>query len=268
VKVLAYIPLIPKPDDDPLKVRIFGRALMGVFRQEWDHEIHYLFDREDFPVIDNHYAHLVWRYNKARRMALDGGYDALWTVEADVIVPQDALVKLAALEADVAYGLYMNRHSRKVWLCATELTYERGRFLSADPEQARAAWGSAVESRGVGMGCTLISRHVLEAIEFRHMPGPGHGHGNANDWYFAIDCQDQAFHQMHHLGVVCGHITMKPAPMILWPDPDAELLYSFEPLPGVVIEPLEDGEIVELGLGDNLFSLEEAREKGFTDGKD
>ena len=45
-----------------------------------------------------------------RSMALAGGFDALLLVENDMILPPDALLKMAAVDADVVCGLYVNRH--------------------------------------------------------------------------------------------------------------------------------------------------------------
>ena len=51
------------------------------------------------------YNNVVGKYNDARRTMLAGDYDALMTVESDTIVPKDALKRLIAADADVAYGL-------------------------------------------------------------------------------------------------------------------------------------------------------------------
>ncbi len=212
-RILVYIPL------NPTLPRLYGRALMGVMRQEYP-RYQVLLDRDDTPpgvvragVVA--YGNICEKYNFAREVALREGYDALLTVEADMVIPPDTLTRLLAVDADVAYGLYCSRHNKYRWLAFTEITERHGLSLDEEPERARAAWGKVIETRGVGLGCTLIRRHVLEAIRFRWEGG-----FLANDWYFSLDCIERGFVQKHDLGVVCGHITKRPSPRIIWPSPE------------------------------------------------
>lgn len=156
---------------------------------------------------------ITYKYNTARKMALDGGYDALFTVEADMILPPLALERMTRIEADVVYGLYVSRHGKHPWLAFSRVTPEIRGSKSFDeyPDLMQAAWGRAVETVGVGMGCTLIWRHVLEAIPFRNTDEL-----IANDWYFSLDLQAGGYMQKHDCGVVCGHIE---GDRVYWPDP-------------------------------------------------
>ena len=169
-----------------------------------------------------HYDSLLFKLAIAREMTLAQDYDALWLVEADVIVPPDALDRLTAADADIAYGLYCGR-LEGVWLCLPVLDANGGPSLSATPERARALWGTVIESGGLHTGCTLIRRRVLEAIEFRC---PDVRKRWAPDFYLAQDAQKAGFRQVHDLGVVCGH-EVKPG-VVYWPDPDAANLYRIE----------------------------------------
>src|SRR5689334_13795001 len=55
------------------------------------------------------------KYNAGRARVLSGAYDAMLCIESDMIVPEDALVKLAATGADVAYGVYVFRRTPWAW---------------------------------------------------------------------------------------------------------------------------------------------------------
>jgi len=44
---------------------------------------------------------------------LDQGFDALLTIEHDMVIPPDALLKLLDTKADVVYGLYVFRSQPK-----------------------------------------------------------------------------------------------------------------------------------------------------------
>ena len=194
---------------------------MSIFRQDYP-EIDIFFSKGDNPYFDsNGRNNICHNYNKARRWVLNNGYDYLFTVEADMIIPPDALSKLLALDTDVAYGLYCFKSSA-TWSAWSRLDMSSGRSLSKDKEIAQAMWGKVIDVAGVGMGCTLISREVLEKLEFRTDELHPSVH---NDWVFAYDLQHNGFKQKCDTTVVCGHISMKPSPRVIWPDPDEPRLY-------------------------------------------
>jgi hypothetical protein len=194
---------------------------------KWEGELAYHFERDDNPAIRERFSHITYRYNIARDLVLNGGYDALLTVESDMVIPELALLRLARVKADVVYSLAVTRRSKRL-VVFTEIGERWCRWLQADEAKLRQAWGNVIETQGAGFGCTLIHRHVLEEIEFRRPKG-----GSANDWYFALDCVEKGFKQMTDMGVICGHITTKPEPMIMWPDIDANDWYSVEPIKDV-----------------------------------
>jgi hypothetical protein len=197
------------------------------------------FSKGDNPFHDSNGRHnIAHNYNKARRWALDNDYDALVTVEADMVIPPDAVSKMVKHEADVVYGLYCFKNTSS-WSAFTELDIKHGRSLSKDKERARSLWGQTIEVAGVGHGCTLIHRHVLEALEFRTDDLHPDFH---NDWLFALDCQTHGFKQVCDTSVVCGHIDTNPSIRVIWPDPEQPRLYDTEYIYGVPVN--ADGEIV------------------------
>lgn len=206
---------------------LFRRANDSVLQLEWDEQldIMYLLGGDPEPLYWNN---LLTKLNDARMAALNGGYDALLTIESDIIVPPDALKKMVAVDADVVYGLFALRlrfSEEHPWNVTTKLAEWEMVHLTSDPEAARAAWGKVIECQGHGQGICLIHRRVLERLEFR-TPQPT---VKAPDWYLSIDCQEQGFMQKHHLGVVCGHIDIDTKPLrTYWPDPVSPSLYSVE----------------------------------------
>jgi len=214
MNVLVYTPLNPVfPQVQPL-------TLESIFGMRWTEPANIVFGREDKPRLPDRasiHENITKKYNDARRMTLDGGYDALLTIEADMIVPEIALQRMTLVEADVVYGLYISRHSRHPWLAFSSLGGPPGDYsgktFTQTPEICPKVWGNVVESKGVGFGCTLIHRRVLEAIEFRCAPDQA----VANDWIFALDVDAMGFSQAHDCGVVCGHIDGK---VVYWPTAD------------------------------------------------
>ena len=212
---------------------LYKRARDAVLDLCWDDgsqiDTVFLTDGDD----EGRWENLLRKLNGARGMALCQGYDALLTVESDIIVPPDALEKMASVDTDVVYGLFVLRFPPYHWNVATRMRpLGEVEFLSQDQEAARAAWGSAIECEGHGQGICLMKRDVLQVIEFRN-PKP---ELRAQDWFFSFDCQRLGFSQMAHLGVVCGHMELATRPestnwnAIYWPDIDSPVLSRLETL--------------------------------------
>lgn len=153
------------------------------------------------------------KYRRARQKMLEGGYDAIMFVEHDMIVPEDALVKMLNTDSDVVYGLYLFREGRPTLNCTRavkaswvdmSLTY----FPEIRDRGFDQGW---LECSGAGFGCILIHRKVLEQIDFRRTES---GHPSP-DMPFATDCLRAGFKQICRFDVPCGHI--KPDGEVLWP---------------------------------------------------
>lgn len=221
----------------PVYRRTFVDALGGVFGQvvsgDWTIDTFFPWHGYGDGTRDSRLV-IADKYNAARRLVLERDYDALWCVESDMRIPPDALTRLAATGADVAYGLYVFRRPPFAWSAYSVLDGMVGYPLSAVPERARHDWGSVVEVDGVGLGCTLIRRSVLERIAFRH-DGPAHPDGQTShcDWYFALDACAAGFRSVCDTAVVCGHISGRsrqgdPFGSVIWPDPNGQGLVRFD----------------------------------------
>jgi hypothetical protein len=215
-RIMVYIPL------NPTHPRIEARTLQSVMAIDWDTPFEVVLGREDraeIPDTPGKYASLTAKYNQAATLALSGGYDSLLTIEADMVIPAMALRRMTLVNADVVYGLYCSRRPGRRqgsdrWLIFSDVNINpfTVKKLAADAGMRKQIWGEVVESQGIGLGCTLINRQVLEQIPFR-CPDPE----VSCDWYFAYDCQRTGFTQAHDCGVVCGHID---GDATYWPDPE------------------------------------------------
>ena len=157
------------------------------------------------PYPPPNHRNVLAKYRRARAMALEDGYDALVTVEHDMVLPVDALTRLAATtDADVVYATYVLRHGSNV-LNLFQRTGGRNIGQSLSLHQADlAAMRRAGQGRvsGVGWGCTLIWRRVLEQIEF----GDDGGENPAGDLAFAAACHRAGMVAVGRLDVPCWHI--------------------------------------------------------------
>lgn len=168
---------------------------------------HFFTRRNPDPVPG---LNIVAAYQRIRAVFLaDPTYTHLFIVENDILPPPDALDKLLACDADIAYGVYCFRRGMPV--------VNVMRRDTTDPlTQDAAVWGRAfaagaiVPCKGLGFGCTLIRRAVLERFEMRTAGGGG----DADTW-LARDAAAAGLTLKAHLGVVCGHI--RPDGVTLWP---------------------------------------------------
>ena len=155
------------------------------------------------PYPGRDMRNVVTQYQRAWGMALEGGYEALLTFEHDMTMSPNAVQRLYETDAPVVYGVYMLRHGTKT-LSAWQHTGGRnlGMSLSLYPAELKRyrqrGWG---EVCGVGWGCTLIRRPVLERITVRQT-----GDGDAGDIAFATDCVRAGIRQIARFDVPCGHI--------------------------------------------------------------
>lgn len=211
MKVLLFCPLHPQYVIYPeAKASIDALDTTG-----FDVTVHYEGEALTANLSDGYDA-VTAKYRHGQKLFLTGNYDAMLTVEADNIIPRDALQKLSRVDADVAYGLYCARHNSR-WLAFLKIWDSSGITYSIDESTTKAAWGNVIETVGVGFGCTLIHRHVLETIPFRRKDG----HPCSNDWFFSLDCIEAGFRQKHDCSVIVGHIRHDRPRVIIWPIAEA-----------------------------------------------
>lgn len=195
-------------------LRLEPETVQALMDLEWEGPLTLCLQRDN-PTGDGREDH--WhQYERARELFLAGPYEAMLVIESDIVPPRDVLKRLAALEADCAYGVYRFRASNVVNV------FERypvpqprnmGQTLSAKPRLLRAACRAGVTAcSGGGLGVILIRRRVLEAIAFR-IDGR---RGPHCDTFFNKDVLAHGFSQKADMRLVCGHIDEDGT--VLWPD--------------------------------------------------
>lgn len=201
------------------------------------------------PYPAGEYANVLHQYRAAEVLIHERGYRALFCVEHDMWVQEDALDKLDEVDAPVVYGLYMLRHHKPVVSAfrAIKAAYP-DMPLTYYPDELREAYKQdVIQVSGAGFGCTLIRRDALELIPFREADS-----GNPiPDMPFAQDCMRLGVKQMCRMDVRCGHYHKGAW---LWPDPEEEvcemvkvlILQDFNASDG---RALRCGETVSMGEG-------------------
>lgn len=247
LKLLIFTPLHPNYGIKPQTLNSIQAAIA-----QYDGPVDWLMSANDNPS-EKPYENVVSQHNKARRTVLEQGYDALLSIEADMIIPPDTVEQLLSVDADIVYGLYVWRHKPRRWNVYKSLNLWGGESVSFNHngQDAREAWGKVIDVAGLGMGCTLIRKNVLRRFQFRiHDGNPGwiadeyaeqfktlginpyRSHPNmvCDDWLLAMDAQHYQFSQKANLNIVCGHIL---GDEVIWPDPNVKELYRVEQLEGV-----------------------------------
>lgn len=202
--------------------RVFARALASHLALEWNGYL------DTYSILggDNYRngsETVTRKYQRAREVFLAGNWSHMLCIESDMVLPKDALSRLLDTDADIAYGLYALRHiGHRFWNAAASVEARKMVSISEDADHARRAWGQVIDVQGIGQGCTLIRRHVLETFAFRLWRGV------SCDWPLAMDARKAGMSQRCDLGIVCGHMSLTPSPCTLWPDLNAENLIRFE----------------------------------------
>lgn len=190
--------------------RLEPETVEAIFGLEYDGPISYLFQRDN-PTGDGR-QDVLHQYQLGRKAFLNGPYGAMLVVESDIIPPPDALKKLLALECDLAYGVYVFRQSSEINVFERYPQPARnvGEPLTAHPGRLKKALRQGVvECSGAGLGCVLIKRHVLRAVDFR-LEQTAHC-----DTYFTRDVYGGGYSMKADLSVVCGH--KREDGEVLWP---------------------------------------------------
>lgn len=153
-----------------------------------------------FPGYDLRNVKL--QYQRGRQMVLGGDYDGLLCIEHDMVPPPHAAQTMWNDGAPVVYGVYTLRHNThmlNLWFKKGD--WRKGLSFSFYPELvAQGRRDGRIECAGVGFGCTLIRRHVLEQLDFRDEPD------FAPDSPFAWDCLRRGIEQIARFDVPVGHI--------------------------------------------------------------
>jgi hypothetical protein len=155
------------------------------------------------PYPGRDLRNVLAQYNAAREMCLRGPYDALLTVEHDMVLPPHAVQRLCDTPAPVVYGTYLLRQESVLNAWQYIGTAGLGMSLDKYPAELRKYREDGVgRVSGCGFGCTLIRRQVLEGVPFRGSPTEFY----APDMPFALDCVRKEIVQVARFDVRCGHI--------------------------------------------------------------
>ena len=169
------------------------------------HEVNYLITDYDpfsehirdetLQITEYGRANIAYKMEAARKTALVMGYDGIFNVEDDNVVPKDALLKLIETEKDLICGVYRYRPSRKPHTpLMPEKRYNRSNFDDSDLDKG------TLEAFLIPWGCTLFKRPVLETVPFTQ----------GLDGAYCGKCRDKEIKRWVCMDVHVGHIDVAP----------------------------------------------------------
>ncbi len=149
-----------------------------------------------------------------REYALKNGYDYVLFVDSDVMIPKQTIEMLLSLNTDVACGALLSVFEIDGKKTIAPILFKD---LGDGNCQLYTYEGTVVpqvlEIGAASLGCTLVARKVLEAVDFRTF-------GNSEtreEMAFFVDARAKGFKCLAHTGVKCLHT---PYPLS---DPRAKL---------------------------------------------
>ena len=145
-----------------------------------------------------------YRVDQVRNLIADWvikGFDYLFSVDHDIILPKDALVKLLSHDKDLCAGVYRQRLEPQT-LEIYDMNYRNINNVEGDLRQIGAC----------GFGCTLVKKKVFESIPYPHFeyhPALDHKNTFSEDLDFCKKANKSGFKLFADTSVVCGHIGQK-----------------------------------------------------------
>lgn len=147
--------------------------------------------------------HIISGRNYIRDYALKNGYDSVFFVDSDVIVPPGALYVLESVKTDVVSGLYLSGFNiGGKNLIAPTLFKDLGGGNCQLYTYEGVAFPQVIEIGAAGLGCTLVKKEVLKKVKFRSFRPDASG---GEDMAFYVDARENGFKTLAHTGVKCVH---------------------------------------------------------------
>ncbi len=150
---------------------------------------------------------IVSSRNILRKYAIDNNYDYLLIIEQDVIPPKDVIEKLLNHNKNITAGVYFTQtiydgKKEIVPMLYKQYDEEIGKMRYFTQEELT---GNLEEARNAGLGCMLISKEVLEKINFRYIQDKP----AFDDVWFANDIRKLGYKIYADTRVKCKHLILK-----------------------------------------------------------
>lgn len=156
-----------------------------------------------------------YQIDQIRNLIADWGrhYDYLFSVDSDIVLPADALVKLLAAKKDIVSGLYIQRkpgeHILEIYEHPTYVAQGVKRVGVGYKNMTTVPAQGLIEIAACGFGCVLVNSKVLNTIPYPHFvykSALDHANTHSEDIYFCAKAKEYGFSVWADTTVVCEHI--------------------------------------------------------------
>ncbi len=141
--------------------------------------------------------------NILRQKVLDESYDYFFSLEQDVVPPEDVIQKLLSHNKEIVTGVYFSYQTNNGVTLLVPLLWQRVakdevRFML----EREVLEPKLIEVGACGVGCILIHRKVLESVKFRFDKKDK----GFDDMWFCKDASSLGFKIFADTSVKCKHL--------------------------------------------------------------
>ena len=146
--------------------------------------------------------------NRMAKIAIDGKYDLILMVDSDIVVPEDALVKMMEHPADMVLGCYPHGHKGDQEHLAELFRLGQYNFAERIP-YSELTGQDRIRVKGGGLGCALISVSALDQLSAPQFKYVTYDNGSAlsEDLFFCLKMFNAGKTIEADPRVKCGHVT-------------------------------------------------------------
>ena len=144
--------------------------------------------------------------NDIVRMALEGGFDYIFMVDADMYVPKDALQKMLEYPTEICLGLCPRKNTKVGKTCIYkigQINYKDAYTYYDLPKKDR------VMVHGGGLACALIKMDIFKNLTYPWFRYVTYQDGSelSEDLYFCSQAKANGYKIYVDTRVRCGHAT-------------------------------------------------------------
>ena len=144
--------------------------------------------------------------NEIVRLALEGGFDYIFMVDADMYVPKDTLQKLLEYPTEICLGLCPRKNTKVGKTCIYkigQINYEDAYTYHDLPKKDR------VMVHGGGLACALIKTSIFKNLTYPWFRYVTYQDGSelSEDLYFCLQAEANGYKIYVDTRVRCGHAT-------------------------------------------------------------
>ena len=192
MRILAHMPL-----------HIFMAPAVSAFliMDKGSHEVNYLFTSfNPYPepavptkaLSQDGRKNIAYKMETARRIAINEGYDYMFNVEHDNVVPPQALTSLIDSGKDLISGIYRYRTSRKSSSPLMPEKLSHANFTDSDLNKG------VLPAYLIPWGCVLFSKKIFIKMPFTY----------GLDGEYTSACENAKIERWVHTNVHVGHLDM------------------------------------------------------------